>query len=417
LNNASAQHQTSNMDRKNHCIFPALPPTVSRLINLTEGLWTEHPEIFGTCTTAKKLDAFGPFDTQEHRGTMPAQSAVPLLPLLQNRPSLQAVEMTMRVSAESSHSSKPDFRSMRSDMGSQASYPRLTACCGQSSSCPSGACDRPGSSWLGSVGQGSKSPLSVASQVACPLVAGSQGACSQDVCSQGACSWSSGPLQEVQQGPFERGFGSPPFLDGPSAMGIQESNDGSCSWDMTTQPFLQQDDGPFINDAAVTGAAVGMCPRWALVESHVGIAPPWAIIQAHRDDCSEESFSREPSGDEDDEIIIGPTQFAVPGSRFEEVWIPEGNKRYPVLSRPDRLCITDILRLSRLVKDSGAPLSFGSLLHICGHQQKCRPCMFERVPGRCRKLWLCDFCHSHVGRRHRSIQEAAQTPKPNSTGV
>jgi len=252
-----------------------------------------------------------------------------------------------------------------------------------------------------------------------------------DVCSQGAFSWSSGPRQEVQQGSFGIGFGSLPFSDGPSAMGTQESNDAPCSCDMTTQPFLQEND-PFMNDAADFGAAVGTLPRWASVESHMGFPSPWAITQAGLapawedddkpvigsglvipgaviDDCSEESFSREPLGDDNDEIIIGPTQFAVPASCFEELWIPEGNKRHPVLSRHDRLCITDVLRLSRLVKDSSAPLSFGSLLHICGHQQKCRPCMFERVPGRCRKLWLCDFCHLHVGRKRRSTQETPAT--------
>ncbi|CAK8985954.1 unnamed protein product, partial [Durusdinium trenchii] len=35
--------------------------------------------------------------------------------------------------------------------------------------------------------------------------------------------------------------------------------------------------------------------------------------------------------------------------------------------------------------------------------------MFERVPGRCKKAWLCDFCHLHAGRKKKG--EPSTDPK------
>mmetsp|Transcript_103113 Transcript_103113/g.204793 ORF Transcript_103113/g.204793 Transcript_103113/m.204793 type:complete len:494 (+) Transcript_103113:34-1515(+) len=493
------------MDNGNQCTFPAkaarLPPKVARLMNLTEGMWTELPASLGTDGTEKMLNALGHCNSpgkisrerliKMRRGIKPNQSAASLVPHLQSRPSFQAIELTMR-SEESSRSSRPEMRSVRSDLGSQTSFlgrpqgDEAMAGCGQGSSAPSGASDRPGSSWMGSGGRGSScmdsagrgtwsrggsscmgsgggrgsGSQSAGSQGACPRGAwpvgvGSQGVGTPDAYSQGACSWNSGPRQDMQQGSLGTGSGSLPPSDASSLMGAQEtrkpirwasvSNDASCSGDMLMQQFVQQDNDPFINDASKPGAtntgtgnAVATFSPWASVGSCVGMPSPWANTHAGTrpsvedcnkpamgsglaapgsamDDSSEDSSYREPSGDEDDEIIIGPTQFAVQASCFEDVWIPAGNKLHPVLSRPHRLFITDVIRLSGLVEDAGAPLSFGSLLHICGHQHKCRPCMFERVPGRCRKLWLCDFCHLHVGRKRRSTQEpSSAVARPSS---
>ncbi|CAJ1416266.1 unnamed protein product [Effrenium voratum] len=61
--------------------------------------------------------------------------------------------------------------------------------------------------------------------------------------------------------------------------------------------------------------------------------------------------------------------------------------------------VTDVLRLSQA--DTSQVRSFGSLLHSCRTEAPCRPCMFERVPGRCKKAWLCDFCHLHSGRKRK----------------
>ncbi|CAE8601136.1 unnamed protein product, partial [Polarella glacialis] len=107
------------------------------------------------------------------------------------------------------------------------------------------------------------------------------------------------------------------------------------------------------------------------------------------------------SDDDDDEIIVGPTIFAVQPKTFEEVWIPDAKEgKAPVHSNVSVISLSDVSRLSS-ARTGQAVLSFGSLLHACGFGTLCRPCMFERIPGRCRKVWLCDFCHMHAGRKRR----------------
>jgi len=113
----------------------------------------------------------------------------------------------------------------------------------------------------------------------------------------------------------------------------------------------------------------------------------------------------EDDADDDAEIVIGPTKHAFGGHNPEEMWFasPNGDKVH-VRSSASVLFFSDIQRLTK-VRGCGQPASFGSMLHLCS--QECRPCMFERVPGRCRKLWLCDFCHLHMTRKHKKPATSA----------
>lgn len=125
----------------------------------------------------------------------------------------------------------------------------------------------------------------------------------------------------------------------------------------------------------------------------------------------------------DEEVIVGPTKHAVAPKKFEELWIPgvlgKEAERSSVISRPSCLSLADVFRLGNAglqVKptdslettepaeaDPQPHRSFGSLLHFCSPDAVCRPCMFERIPGRCRKSVLCDFCHMHSGRKRRGV--------------
>lgn len=126
----------------------------------------------------------------------------------------------------------------------------------------------------------------------------------------------------------------------------------------------------------------------------------------------------------DEEVIVGPTSHAVAPKTFEELWIPGvlGNEaeRFSVISRPSCLSLADVFRLgnaglqvkptdaletTELAESDPQPhRSFGSLLHFYSPDVVCRPCMFERIPGRCRKAVLCDFCHMHSGRKRRGVE-------------
>lgn len=112
--------------------------------------------------------------------------------------------------------------------------------------------------------------------------------------------------------------------------------------------------------------------------------------------CSEASDADDPSV-----VIVGPTEHAVMPLQFSEVRLPEMGTRngvlMPLRSGPGKLAFSDIRRLSGHRPE--APLSFGTALHLMhGPTGACRPCMFERWPGRCIKGSLCDFCHLHMRR-------------------
>lgn len=134
-------------------------------------------------------------------------------------------------------------------------------------------------------------------------------------------------------------------------------------------------------------------------------------------DCSESSRESDQPGDQV-QIIVGPSEHAFRPKPFRAIKLPaikvpdraddspststpstELTARSSVQefseleSRPGRLSLLDILRLSRARQE--APASFGSAQHLSGEVANCRTCIFERFPGRCRKRWLCDFCHLH----------------------
>lgn len=123
------------------------------------------------------------------------------------------------------------------------------------------------------------------------------------------------------------------------------------------------------------------------------------------------------SGDEaeassDVEIILGPTQLAACGTSLQDLFLPEDRHGsvypVPIKSHGQCLVLSDALRLAK-ARSVSAPLSFGSVAHLATRQPlDCRPCMFEQRPGRCRKSYLCDFCHlSH--RRRVKVTKATLT--------
>mmetsp|Transcript_84491 Transcript_84491/g.185440 ORF Transcript_84491/g.185440 Transcript_84491/m.185440 type:complete len:630 (-) Transcript_84491:168-2057(-) len=128
-------------------------------------------------------------------------------------------------------------------------------------------------------------------------------------------------------------------------------------------------------------------------------------------------------------VVVGPTDYAVAPMTFEGLWLPiepdtgqkggdqdatSAQKKVPIRSRGHQLFLSEALRLGNL---RSPPLSFGSTLHVSWGDacSACRPCMFERWPGRCNKSWLCDFCHLHVGSPRRSRKRVPQGKKADST--
>lgn len=132
-------------------------------------------------------------------------------------------------------------------------------------------------------------------------------------------------------------------------------------------------------------------------------------VQALAEGSEAESDSEpasEISGDQT-EIVVGPTHLSVAPMELSEQLLPErchGTPLFrmvPVQSDISNIAFQDIRRLSE-ARFADAPLSFGSVLHLAhGANAYCRPCMFERWPGRCNKSWLCDFCHLHVRQKSR----------------
>mmetsp|Transcript_28505 Transcript_28505/g.60484 ORF Transcript_28505/g.60484 Transcript_28505/m.60484 type:complete len:361 (+) Transcript_28505:197-1279(+) len=122
------------------------------------------------------------------------------------------------------------------------------------------------------------------------------------------------------------------------------------------------------------------------------------------------------------EVIVGPTEKAARPLSFEDLFLLSGDgndlfddarHHITIRSRSHELFYSDIVSLTR---QRGQRLSFGSVLHACGHTDLCRPCMFERKSRHCRKSWLCDFCHLHIERPTRTrrggkrVQEKERMP-------
>jgi len=102
-------------------------------------------------------------------------------------------------------------------------------------------------------------------------------------------------------------------------------------------------------------------------------------------------------------VIIGPTDLAVQPLQLKDAVLPNpyAASFSFVQSREEQTCLSDCLRLAH-ARSFSAPLSFGSVLHVINWPgDSCRPCMFEHRPGRCKKAWLCDFCHCHDYKKNR----------------
>eukprot|EP00929_Paragymnodinium_shiwhaense_P012885 TRINITY_DN120765_c0_g1_i1.p1 TRINITY_DN120765_c0_g1~~TRINITY_DN120765_c0_g1_i1.p1 ORF type:complete len:628 (+),score=113.78 TRINITY_DN120765_c0_g1_i1:177-2060(+) len=99
---------------------------------------------------------------------------------------------------------------------------------------------------------------------------------------------------------------------------------------------------------------------------------------------------------DEDEYIVGPTHMSVHPYNLQDMYLINdmGEKAF-VLSGPKELHFSE-LKLLITPPQPGVKLSYGSILHMNYDAGKCRPCMFERVVGRCRRRWLCDFCHMHT---------------------
>mmetsp|Transcript_45819 Transcript_45819/g.106463 ORF Transcript_45819/g.106463 Transcript_45819/m.106463 type:complete len:231 (-) Transcript_45819:244-936(-) len=130
--------------------------------------------------------------------------------------------------------------------------------------------------------------------------------------------------------------------------------------------------------------------------------------------------SSESSASEDSvQVLIGPTHLATTPVPLSTVCLPSTSLgARPIQSSEDHLVLTDLLRLAE-ARQGQAPLSFGSAMHVVhGRSQSCRPCMFERRPGRCTKGWLCDFCHLHAKpvRRNRGSAGSATSASTQTIG-
>lgn len=111
-----------------------------------------------------------------------------------------------------------------------------------------------------------------------------------------------------------------------------------------------------------------------------------------------------PCDDEEElQVVVGPTYLSVSPMQLSDIQLPDdvlGDTAVTIGSQEKVLCLSDCRRLGQVRKE--APVSFGSSKHVVfGPSKECRPCMFERWPGRCTKAWLCDFCHMHATKSFR----------------
>jgi len=109
----------------------------------------------------------------------------------------------------------------------------------------------------------------------------------------------------------------------------------------------------------------------------------------------------------DDDVVVGPTHLSVAPMEFHQIHLTDVRQGgTPVAIRSGQKCLhlSDVLRLGQVRPE--APVSFGSSRHaVFGPcKEMCRPCMFERWPGRCTKAWLCDFCHLHAKKPRKDLR-------------
>eukprot|EP00928_Gymnodinium_smaydae_P026239 TRINITY_DN20669_c0_g1_i3.p1 TRINITY_DN20669_c0_g1~~TRINITY_DN20669_c0_g1_i3.p1 ORF type:complete len:425 (-),score=30.64 TRINITY_DN20669_c0_g1_i3:159-1379(-) len=122
-----------------------------------------------------------------------------------------------------------------------------------------------------------------------------------------------------------------------------------------------------------------------------------------------------------EEVLIGPTHMIGSPASIDELVLPpagcgvdlsngvdatQGRK----LRSSNTVCaLSDVIWLSKIAefdldRTKVAPISFGSIVHLSSSYSKnCRPCIFEKRPGRCVRGKNCEFCHIHVGQKYRSL--------------
>jgi len=156
-------------------------------------------------------------------------------------------------------------------------------------------------------------------------------------------------------------------------------------------------------DCTLEGAQKQGLGKWTSVTPPVKELPP--LSDADHSDFEDGSDTENEEGWE---VIVGPTHHASMPYDLQSLWLPRRDTscltmtRAPLKSSPRLLAMSDTILLTN-ARRSGAPLSFGSVLHLVhGNGQHCRPCMFERWAGRCNKKWLCDFCHLHTSSKKSS---------------
>jgi len=111
------------------------------------------------------------------------------------------------------------------------------------------------------------------------------------------------------------------------------------------------------------------------------------------------------------DIIVGPTSLAFGTMVSSDIHLPSAGGvqgTVALRSHAKQLSVGDCFRLASA---AAVPMSFGSAAHIMGMQQSCRPCMFEHWPGRCKKSWLCDFCHGHDFREIKASSKKSRKEK------
>jgi len=118
-------------------------------------------------------------------------------------------------------------------------------------------------------------------------------------------------------------------------------------------------------------------------------------------------------GEEPTQVLVGPSPLASIFHNINDFCLPSGpDSRRRIRSSADALFFSETKMLSAS-RPGGGPVSFGSVPHLClASGGKCRPCMFEKSRHRkCRRSWLCDFCHLHVGTaKGPSSSEARERP-------
>jgi len=152
--------------------------------------------------------------------------------------------------------------------------------------------------------------------------------------------------------------------------------------------------------------------RAATPHPGAGHSPPIMPTADSDSNLSQLSGDKEDAASEEgngDKIIVGLSDLTCCGATLSDFSLLEGDTPVPIKSNSGCLFLSDVLRLTRARAE--APLSFGSVQH---HATKlatsCRACMFEQRPGRCKKSWLCDFCHL----RHPRREKASRAKQPRA---